>query len=389
VSFQDLDFYQRFHQGKEAIKPLSDWYNRYTQADSRAYSYFTCLKQNKMKLQKRKLKPLKFEAIIKIVNEMGYKRTNLGTPGQTPNQQTIIAIWKRPNQLSSPQKALTMGPQDDEEGGITSPPRMIPIMAQSLLEDSKPAASLKSSLDGSGSSNSSATEKIENLQLHSTASSPNSTTGGSHSTLDAWSLTDFPPLVSTPATASLDPGLHKPIPSSTNIENNRAPFKKQTGLGNKDLLNNKGASSAEVSSTLEGKTLFPPVADSNHSQPTKEKETKGQVQYNPYFYRNTSATVKPLGETIPKGLDKQIVLKKGAVRHHIHHYDLRLKVKQSKTEDDEVAYLQQAIQKFLDISLQADPLTTIPPPSLSLTATARRCQTSPLSIKSLNWTPWL
>jgi hypothetical protein len=40
---------------------------------------------------------------------------------------------------------------------------------------------------------------------------------------------------------------------------------------------------------------------------------------------------------------------------------LRLKVKQSKTEDEEFRTLQQALQKFLDISLQADPSTTIPP----------------------------
>jgi hypothetical protein len=46
---------------------------------------------------------------------------------------------------------------------------------------------------------------------------------------------------------------------------------------------------------------------------------------------------------------------------HIHRYDLRLKIKQSKTEEEEYGVLWQAFQKFLDISLHADPSSTIPP----------------------------
>lgn len=56
-----------------------------------------------------------------------------------------------------------------------------------------------------------------------------------------------------------------------------------------------------------------------------------------------------------------MILKKGVTRTHIHRYDLRLKVKQFKIEDEEFRALQQALQKFLDISLQVDPSSTIPP----------------------------
>jgi hypothetical protein len=62
-----------------------------------------------------------------------------------------------------------------------------------------------------------------------------------------------------------------------------------------------------------------------------------------------------------KRLDKKISPKKGVTRIHIHQYDLRLKEKQSKTEDEAFGALWQALQKFLDISLQADPSSTVPP----------------------------
>jgi hypothetical protein len=45
----------------------------------------------------------------------------------------------------------------------------------------------------------------------------------------------------------------------------------------------------------------------------------------------------------------------------VHRYDLRIKIKSTKTEDDEYEAVEKAIQKFLDIALQADASSIIPP----------------------------
>jgi hypothetical protein len=63
---------------------------------------------------------------------------------------------------------------------------------------------------------------------------------------------------------------------------------------------------------------------------------------------------------VPK-LDKPIALKKGVASAHIHHYDLSLTIKKPKDEDDKEPKIQKALQKFLDIMLQADSFTLIPP----------------------------
>jgi len=99
--------------------------------------------------------------------------------------------------------------------------------------------------------------------------------------------------------------------------------------------------------------LLPPPPP-HHSRP---HEKPLQVQYNPYLCRSLQPPIK----SNIMAIDKSITLKKGLTRYHIHRYDLRLKVKQAKTEEDEVSLIQQALQRFLDIMLQADPSTTIAP----------------------------
>jgi hypothetical protein len=61
------------------------------------------------------------------------------------------------------------------------------------------------------------------------------------------------------------------------------------------------------------------------------------------------------------GLDKQITLKKGAIRNHIHRYTLRIKIISTKSEEEEQILIQKTLLKFFNIVLQADQKSIIPP----------------------------
>jgi len=54
-------------------------------------------------------------------------------------------------------------------------------------------------------------------------------------------------------------------------------------------------------------------------------------------------------------------LKKGNIRSHIHRYTLRLKTIAAKSEEDGHLLIKEALQRSLDIILQADPKTILPP----------------------------
>jgi len=60
-------------------------------------------------------------------------------------------------------------------------------------------------------------------------------------------------------------------------------------------------------------------------------------------------------------LDKPIILKRHANRSQIHRYDIRIKVKQSITEDIKQKDIHEGLQTLMNIMLQADPTTIIPP----------------------------
>jgi hypothetical protein len=59
--------------------------------------------------------------------------------------------------------------------------------------------------------------------------------------------------------------------------------------------------------------------------------------------------------------DKQILLKKGVQRQHIHRYELCIIIKTLKKDEDEEVWIQKTLQRFLDTMLRADPTTLIPP----------------------------
>jgi hypothetical protein len=60
-------------------------------------------------------------------------------------------------------------------------------------------------------------------------------------------------------------------------------------------------------------------------------------------------------------LDKAITLKKNLTRPHIHRYTIRLKTIQAKSEDEAHQLLKDSLQRFLEIVLQADSKTIVPP----------------------------
>jgi len=60
-------------------------------------------------------------------------------------------------------------------------------------------------------------------------------------------------------------------------------------------------------------------------------------------------------------LDKAITLKKNNTRPHIHRYTLRLKTIKVKSEDEAHQLIKDSLQRFLEIVLQADSKTIVPP----------------------------
>jgi hypothetical protein len=63
----------------------------------------------------------------------------------------------------------------------------------------------------------------------------------------------------------------------------------------------------------------------------------------------------------PARPDKAITLKKNNSRQHIHRCTLRFKTIKAKSEDESHTIIQEALQRFLEIVLQADPKSIVPP----------------------------
>jgi hypothetical protein len=87
----------------------------------------------------------------------------------------------------------------------------------------------------------------------------------------------------------------------------------------------------------------------------KVPQTQGILHALPQRASNTKKAT-PAGS-----IDKQISLKKGMLRPHIHRYTLRIKIIKSKTEEEEQVLVQKTLKKFFDIVLQGDSKSIIPP----------------------------
>ena len=117
--------------------------------------------------------------------------------------------------------------------------------------------------------------------------------------------------------------------------------------------------------------FFQASTDSNSIDNPRQSRFQGTEVRNPYL--KTKNDKEGIIHAIPQGagklrnstpagsIDKQIVLKKGMLRPHIHRYTLRIKIISSKSEGDEQVLVQKTLQNFFDIVLQGDPKSIIPP----------------------------
>jgi hypothetical protein len=74
-------------------------------------------------------------------------------------------------------------------------------------------------------------------------------------------------------------------------------------------------------------------------------------------FLNVSDTDTPQSSVI----DKPIILKNKETRRHIHRYDLRIGIKECRTEEEEQKVLQALLEEFFDTMLSADKTILIPP----------------------------
>jgi hypothetical protein len=59
-------------------------------------------------------------------------------------------------------------------------------------------------------------------------------------------------------------------------------------------------------------------------------------------------------------IDKPMLLKQGQKHNHIHRYDMCINVAKAKDEEEEFTIIKKALQKFLELLLQADATIVIP-----------------------------
>jgi hypothetical protein len=105
--------------------------------------------------------------------------------------------------------------------------------------------------------------------------------------------------------------------------------------------------------------IHPPNSQSLHQG--NLNKTASSIPANPY-QKKDSGTLHATGPVHgPARVDKAIALKKNTLRPHVHRYTLRFKTIKAETEEEGHQIVQDTLQSFFDIVLQADSKTILPP----------------------------
>jgi len=131
-------------------------------------------------------------------------------------------------------------------------------------------------------------------------------------------------------------------------------------MPNKQVMFAKGTmDKTQTSNSSVSKTTVYRTPESTRIPRGRTSETSRSIPRNPYT--QNSNPVDGVLVTNSIRVDKSVTLKKGMVRGHIHRYTLRFKTIKAKEEEDGHQIVKNTLQIFLDILLQADPKTIIPP----------------------------
>ena len=318
---------------------------------------------------------------------MGAKRNKPGTPSKPPSQQNLASAWKRNNSSNTPVRLLPssqsakdpykLGPnkllnrveannlQSGKANSFTTSEKTEAFASSKSGEDILSESYSSSSDNSSNSSgNSSSTEKMENLK-------------GEKASIHLESLTEFPLLgditsppkpknlanISTNDQLGKNQGNQPRETTSTNDQVSKELFK-QKPTDKLDKFKPPGSQTENKSNISE--EALPQSEEVSNTKPTEDippaqaSSAEHRAQYNPFLHRKPpNHAPQPSASTI--ALDKEIRLKNGQKRDHIHRYDIKLSVIKPKEGTDEFKVIKTALQKFFDLLLQADSSIIIPP----------------------------